>query len=240
MKKPYYLAYEDRYQKVYAAGVEYWGHSSDDEILCATLEKWVEENNLGGKKIIDFACGEGACGMILSKLGCLYHGVDIAPSAVKKAKERLYQFPDAKVCLLDMVKESAPDCYDAALDCMGLHMLVADGERAAYLKNAFGCLKSGAPMLFFRQCHGEDAFDGAVRSYKHWEEICGSDYKTPSLRREDKSGKEVLIPLVPARAKSKEGYIKELQNAGFIVEKFIKMETNSANPYSASIFVRKP
>ena len=119
MNKPYYLAYEARYQKVFAAGVECWGHSPDDETLVSTLGKWVNENNLAGKKIIEFACGEGACGVILSRSGCRYRGVDIAASAIEKAQNRLRGFPDARVGIMDMVKERTNETYDAALDCMG-------------------------------------------------------------------------------------------------------------------------
>jgi hypothetical protein len=57
---PYYLAYESRYQKVFSAGIERWGHAPDDEVLFSTLKKWVEENQLQGKRVIEFACGEGA------------------------------------------------------------------------------------------------------------------------------------------------------------------------------------
>ena len=59
---PYYMAYENRYQKVYEAGAERWGHSPDDVELIATLTKWVDENQLKGKRIIEFACGEGSSG----------------------------------------------------------------------------------------------------------------------------------------------------------------------------------
>lgn len=86
-KKPYYLAYEKRYKTVFEAGAERWGHSPDDQVLFETLKQWVQENNLTGKKVIEFACGEGASGVILSQLGCHYHGVDIAPSAVLKSKK---------------------------------------------------------------------------------------------------------------------------------------------------------
>ncbi|MCL2776313.1 MAG: hypothetical protein FWD71_23670 [Oscillospiraceae bacterium] len=64
--KPYYLAYEARYKKVYEAGFERWGHSPDDEELIAYLTEWVNKYNLQGKRIIEFACGEGASGEILS------------------------------------------------------------------------------------------------------------------------------------------------------------------------------
>jgi hypothetical protein len=56
MNKPYYLAYEERYQRVFSAGGERWGHAPDDEVLVATLDKWVNDNNLAGKNIIEFAC----------------------------------------------------------------------------------------------------------------------------------------------------------------------------------------
>jgi hypothetical protein len=64
--KPYYLAYEARYKKVFAAGGDCWGHSTDDETLATTLEKWVSDNQLKGINIIEFACGEGASGVLLS------------------------------------------------------------------------------------------------------------------------------------------------------------------------------
>ena len=149
--EPYYLAYEKRYRAVYSAGVERWGHSPDDKVLFDTLKRWVEENSLAGKRVIEYACGEGACGVILSDLGCIYHGVDISPSAVEKSRQTLDGFPNATVDVMDMVKERTNDKYDAALDCMGLHMLITDSDRSRYLKNAYDSLHEGAPMLFFRE-----------------------------------------------------------------------------------------
>ena len=89
MNEPYYKAYEKRYQAVFSAGAERWGHSPDDAVLYNTLKSWVEENHLQGKSIIEYACGEGACGAILSELGCIYHGVDISPSAIEKSQKIL-------------------------------------------------------------------------------------------------------------------------------------------------------
>jgi cyclopropane fatty-acyl-phospholipid synthase-like methyltransferase len=166
--KPYYLAYEERYQKVFKAGGDCWGHGTDDETLAATLKKWVNDNQLKGKKIIEFACGEGASGVLLSRLGCLYHGVDISSSVVQKAKELLLDFPAARVSKLDMVKETIGEVYDAALDCMGFHMLVTDSDRAAYLRNAYNSFKSGASMLFFRETYRCEVYNGNVESLEQW------------------------------------------------------------------------
>ena len=244
MNEPYYKAYEKRYQAVFAAGAERWGHSPDNEVLYNTLKSWVEENNLQGKSIIEYACGEGASGVILSELGCVYHGVDISPSAIEKTKKLLEKYPNATVEVLDMVKGSIDEKYDAALDCMGFHMLVTDNDRYLYLKNAYNSLKENSPMLFFRESYRkEGTYHGVVNSVEEWAHITGEDYKTLQSRQVKNSYDggvvEVLVPLLPARAKDKNGYIEEFENVGFDVEKFIEMDASTAIPHSASIYVRK-
>ena len=240
--EPYYLAYEHRYQKAYEAGMERWGHSPEDESLLEALTKWVDAHRLQGKRIIEFACGEGACGEILSRLGCVYHGVDIAPTGLETARRALAPWPDATVSLLDMVNDRIPGTYDAALDCMGFHMLVTDSDRQKYLRNAFSCLEPGAPMLFFRESYRRDAYAGTVDSYEQWQAISGSDYAIPRKMTSvhNGCGIEVDIPLVAARARRKSGYIKEMTDTGFVVDSFVKMKTDMQINSSASIYVHKP
>ena len=246
MKELYYMAYEKRYQAVFEAGATHWGHSENDAVLRETLKNWVEENGLAGKKVVEFACGEGACGIILSELGCIYQGYDISPSAIGKARERLTEYENASADVLDMVKEQASGTYDAALDCMGLHMLVTDGDRKSYLQNAREVLRDGSPMLFFREAYrngvgGESAYKREVQSFDEWKEISGCDYETPEKRiaATETGPVAVWIPLVPARAKDKEDYLAEMENVGFAVENFIEMADSDAIPYSVSIHVRK-
>ena len=240
-QKPYYMAYENRYQKVYAAGIDRWGQAQDDEVLLLMLTEWVEENQLRGKRVIEFACGEGAGGEILSRLGCVYHGVDIAPSAIMKAKEALRPYPHAAVSLLDMVNDPITQEYDAALDMMGFHMLVLDADRRKYLKNAFSCLKCDAPMLFVRESYRVNASEDKIDSLEQWLAITGEDYTTPQPRIARQNGMEieVSIPVVPARARTKEGYEREMNEAGFAVEQFVEMDISNAITHSATLFVRK-
>ncbi len=240
----YYLAYEKRYQAAFSAGAERWGHSPDDVVLYNTLKDWVQENGLKGKSVIEYACGEGACGVILSELGCIYHGVDISPSAVEKSKKLLKKYPKAKVQVLDMVKECVEDKYDAALDSMGLHMLVVDKDRKSYLNNAYRALNIGAPMLLFREAYRNDGvYHGGVNSIEEWEQITGDDYKTPQKRyvksADGDRDIEVYVPVLPARAKDKNGYTEEFENVGFKVESFVEMDVSDAITYSASIYLRK-
>lgn len=66
--------------------------------------------------------------------------------------------------------------------------------------------------------------------------ICRSAHMPVYMKRDDV---EVLISLLPARAKDKNGYIEEFENIGFDVEKIIEMDMSTAIPHSASIYVRK-
>lgn len=238
-KEPYYMAYEYRYKKVYAAGASLWGHSPDDVLLIEALSAWIKNNKLQGRRVIEFACGEGSCGIILSRLGCMYHGAEISPTAVKKAKEALKDFPNAAVSRFDMVYQRPSGEFDAALDVMGLHMLVTDSDRRRYLENVYASLRPGAPALFFRECYRAEAYEGIVDSFDEWKKITGCDYETPEERSVTGSDIKVSIPLVPARARTKDGYIAEMTASGFAVEDFVEMDINEQCPYSASIYVCK-
>jgi len=237
----YHLLYEKRYQAAYNAGADYWGHAPNDDELIQTLTEWVNLNNLKGKRVIEFFCGEGSAGVILSKLGCIYHGVDIAPSALEKAKNSLLAYPTATLEELSVVTGEITGTYDAALDVMGLHMLVTDPDRIAYLKNAQACLKDNAPMLFFREIHSEDAYNGFIESFDEWLTISKHDYT--SLRqlnyKIDGEEVEIQLPYVPGRTMSKAIYTRELIDAGFTVDSIIDMPPSYKCGESVSIYVRK-
>jgi len=175
----YHLLYEKRYQKAYSAGADYWGHTPSDEELMQALTTWVNTHKLKGKRVIEFFCGEGSAGVMLSKLGCVYHGVDIAPSALEKAKNSLRDYPTATLEELNVVTGKIIGTYDAALDVMGFHMLVTDPDRMAYLKNAWACLNKNAPMFFFRQMYQEHAKDDFIGTFDEWEAFTNYDYTTP-------------------------------------------------------------
>jgi cyclopropane fatty-acyl-phospholipid synthase-like methyltransferase len=199
----------------------------------------VNRHNLKGKRVIEFACGEGASAVILSQLGCVYHGIDIAPSAVEKTKIAIEGFTTASVALMDMVNETVNGVFDVAIDIMGYHMLITDNDRHKYLSNVYSVLINGAPVLFYKESYRSNAFEGVVNSFEEWLEITGDDYVTPQLRRVLDSDISVNIPLVPGRAQTKDGYVKELTCAGFVIDGFKEMETNQQNPHSATIWVHK-
>ena len=242
MDKQYYEAYEGRYQAVQSVSKDlFWGHSPEDEELNEYLSRWVKEHDLSGKKIVEFCCGEGGSGAVLSKLGCAYQGYDIAPSAIEKAKQTLKDCPGACAEVRNLVTDTLPEnASDGALDVMGFHMLVVDSDRKAYLANMLRTLKPGAPAFFFHQLYRREIYRGPVETFEDWKKISGSDYSTPEEREIGDTGKTVLIPLVPGRARMKEDYIAELEAAGFVVDKFMEMGENRKAPWSCSFFVHKP
>jgi len=233
-EQPYYDAYDKRYRQVYEAGGQRWGTAPDDPYLIETLHRWITDNQLSGKRIIDFACGEGGPGVIFSQKNCIYHGIDLSSAALETARTTLAPFPSATVSRLDMVRQRPTGQYDAAFDSMGFHMLVVDDDRSAYLANAFACLTPGAPMLFHHECHDPNANEKHIASFAEWLTLTNHDYHTP-FRRTDIPDVELYIPKVPSRARSNAGYRREFEAAGFTVERI-----DLIKPGWATIHVRKP
>ncbi len=237
----YYEKYEQRYQAVYAAGADLWGYLPESEDLKTLLADWVRAQRLTDKTVLELCCGEGGAGVILSQLGCRYHGIDLAPSALETAKRLLSPYPGASVERLDLAAERIRGQFDAALDVMGFHMLLTDTDRAAYLNNVFQALRPGAPMLFYNEAYSENGYEGTVDSYAQWLEITGEDFISTVKKYAKKYGPagveqvEVMIPRMPGRYRREVGYREELGNAGFIVDQF-KAETSRR----ASIWVHKP
>lgn len=235
----YYRAYEERYQAVRRAGGEIWGHSPDDSWLVGVLSDWATANRLSGKRVAEFACGEGAGGVILSRLGCVYNGFDIAPTALEKARALLRDFPEASVRRLDMVRQRLEEnTYDGALDISGLHMLVTDPDRQRYLRNVLAALKPGASAYFVQEAYREDAYPGTVESIEEWKRITGLDFDTPEPRMLGET--EIMLKLLPARPRTEADYRREMEAAGFIVDDFRVLGTSDFMAASASILARKP
>ena len=239
--KPYYGAYEKRYSAAYSAGVKYWGFTPDNEELREILARWVEENSLSGKRVVEYACGEGAAGAMLCELGCIYTGADCSPTALVRANETLSEYSNATLLQLDLTRERPEGVFEAALDIMGLHMLVTDSDREKYLSNMRTCLAPGASVLFLFENYRVDAYSGEIATFDDWARITGSDYSTPLERKVINNGVEytVEVPLLPARAKNREDYITELERAGFAVERFVECSENPYCNFAVHIFARK-
>jgi len=221
--EPYYLAYDCRYRSAYAQGADRYALPDAEEKVRAIVRRHVERFKLAGKRVIEFGCGEGAAALELARLGCIYRGYDISPAAIEKAAVALSSYPKAKVAVRDVVQGTFPrHAFDAGIDVGCLHMLVTDADRARYLKNVHDCLKPGAPMLFARVGYSENAYERPVADYQQWLRIFGKDVTKPQRRSAQKDGKEIdiMLPLIPYRTRSEQGYRRELAAASFKVSEF--------------------
>ena len=237
----YYRAYEARYRAVREIGEFTWGHTPDDAQLAGAVGDWVRAYDLTGKTVAESACGEGAGGVLLCRLGCIYNGYDIAPTAVEIARQAVAGFPGAKVEQRDIVAQPLPEnSVDGALDVSGLHMIVTDADRAAYIGNIFNALKSGGSALFWQESYRSEAYEGAVTDIEDLMRLTGLDFNTPQKRRIGNSGKEVMLPLLPARPRTKEGYVREFENAGFRVVRMQVIKDSDFMESSIGILVEKP
>ena len=118
-ERQYYLAYEDRYRRVYEQGVPFWSAfpcelEEDFEGLEEILKSYYERGSTPGTlpaavteyprvatkerlhvsteerpRVLEPGCGEAPLALKLASLGFDYVGVDLAASALLKAKERL-------------------------------------------------------------------------------------------------------------------------------------------------------
>ena len=75
--------YEDRYKRVYAAGARFWEAPLPTEELVNFLDEWKPIRG----KVVEFGCGEGRDSIFLARSGYHVTGIDIAPSAIERARE---------------------------------------------------------------------------------------------------------------------------------------------------------
>ncbi len=222
--QPYYTAYEERYRAIYGQGITHWSaFPAELDAVAADVNAFLVDFSLTPEatpRIVEFGCGEGFVGVWLAERGFDYTGLDIAPSALEKARARLARFgAKARVRQADLtdLKDLSADFFDAAVDVSTLHMLVVDRDRSAYLKEAFRLLKPGAPVLFCHEAFRAGAADEPVTGYEQWLRLSGTDVDTPVEREAWEDGRPVRIrlPLIAARGRSEEQYHREVEVAGF-------------------------
>jgi len=220
----YYAAYEDRYRRVYAQGVEYWTGDPDE---IGGVVRCVDEflDRIGARAsssaVVEFGCGEGFLGAHLLSKGFGYLGVDLSPSAIAKAQRRVCGNEACFVCgdVTDLGEVVASGSFDIGLDNYCLHMLVTDEDRRKYLSEMRRVLKPGG-FAWFHEIGQDKRFEGPVASVGDFVSAEGIDLDTcePREAYTPAGRKTVYLPRLPARFNSGEGYGAELSEAGFCVE----------------------
>ncbi|MGE5578899.1 MAG: class I SAM-dependent methyltransferase [Bacillota bacterium] len=225
----YYEAYEQRYRLVYGQGIEYWSnHPAEVKEEVEGLEAFLNfcGADPAADRVLEPGCGEGNLAVLLTGKGFRYVGVDLAPSAIEKARLRLEraglsgltEFVLADATELSFLPEAE---FDLAVDNKFLHMLVVDGDRERYLAGLRRALKSGA-WAMFNELYLEDAYSGPVTSFEQYMDIFSPDLSTMEERAAYNGDTPVTvrIPKLPGRFKNEAGYRSEMERAGFEVVRF--------------------
>lgn len=187
-------------------------------------------------RVLEPGCGEAPLAVTLLSRGFDYVGVDVAAIALSKAQERIAEFLSidhpspvrsqlgkaqlgkARLFQHDVTDLSflEPRSFDLAIDNKLLHMLVLDSDRDLYLSSLCRALKPGA-LVLLKELLMEDAYDGPVESFDDYMRLFAPDLTTIEERTAFNGDEELKVKLtrVPARPRSKEGYLRELGRYGF-------------------------
>lgn len=222
----YYKLYEDRYRRLYNQGIEYWISDPDEFAhVNSSVEKFLEYAGChpSTTSIIEFGCGEGYVANYLLERGFTYLGIDISESAIQKAKEMTGEKGQNAFLIADVTElnQITAGLFDAVIDNQCLHMLVTDDHRQKYLAEMKRILKASG-KAYFRENTQEEEFKQEIADFREFVEKSGGEYTVLHDYPAFVDGKQhtVRLPRVPARFNNEQGYRRELEEAGFIVERY--------------------
>lgn len=207
--------YEDRYKRVYKAGARFWETPIPTEELVDFVKKTKFPE---GTKMIEFGCGEGRDSIFLAKSGFEVTGVDIAPSAIERAKEWAEQENvevDFQVNDVTALIEIPDEYFDLGVNIGCLQMFPTQEDRRNHYSEAYRVLK---PRALFFLCNM------AVPTQEEVERIFGEDWEwpkvgdlTPRKIIVDGEEKEIRLPVIEGHGSTREELTRELSNARFNV-----------------------
>ncbi|MGL5642011.1 MAG: class I SAM-dependent methyltransferase [Paraclostridium sp.] len=210
--KKYYLAYDERYKKAHSEGILWFSKNPTPDLL-----KWIEHYDISKQdKICEVGCGEGRDTLYLGIKGYKVNGIDASESAINKCKELAnknlenVEFGVEEIINLD---NSEIIKYKWIYAVGVLHMLVDDNDRNLFLKSIYNMLDRGGHVLLVNMGEGEMKTDTS-KAFEIQE------------RSNNSEGKKVMVASTSYRSINWENHIKELEDAGFLIEKTINTQNN--------------
>ncbi|SDW00257.1 Ubiquinone/menaquinone biosynthesis C-methylase UbiE [Marininema mesophilum] len=211
----YYYGYDERYKKVYAEGGTLWEEEGANEALV-----WFAQHyGLKGKRVIDLGCGEGRDSLYLAQQGVHVTGVDVARSALEKARERaragelFCTFLERDVLYL---RNIPAETFDFAINMGCLHMITEEELRLKHLQRVYQIVKPGGYFLL-AHCR-EKWLEGffSVPDYDTVGPVVPGRVIERKIRTKEGS-KMIPLELLPYKEASSDELTKELKKAGFSV-----------------------
>lgn len=212
--KKYYLAYDERYKKAHSEGILWFSKNPTPDLL-----KWIEHYDISKQdKICEVGCGEGRDTLYLGIKGYKVNGIDASESAINKCKELAnknlenVEFGVEEIINLD---NSEIIKYKWIYAVGVLHMLVDDNDRNLFLKSIYNMLDREGHVLLVNMGDGEGEMKTDTSKAFEIQE-----------RSNNSEGKKVMVASTSYRSINWENHIKELEDAGFLIEKTINTQNN--------------
>jgi len=218
--------YEERYRRVYSAGARFWQTPIPTEELVDFIRDWNIPRDL---KVIEFGCGEGRDSIFLAKSGFDVTAIDIAPSAIQRAKEWANKEGVGVNFLVNDVTalKGIPDeFYDLGVNIGCLQIFPKYEDRRKHFSEAFRVLN---PKAVFFLCSMAELTKEEVNKQFGLEWKCPKVGElTPRDIIVNGKEKEILLPVIAKHDTTKKEIMKEMNEAGF---KILKMEREKTRPH---------
>lgn len=176
--------------------------------------------------MIDFGCGEGRDSIFLARSGYDVTGIDIAPSAINRAREWAREEGlEVNFCVGDVTALSGiPDnIYDLGVNIGCLQMFPDPEERIRHLNEARRVLKLGA-LYFFLNMGGGTRGEAFERFGPDWTPPVVGELRPRRIRVEG-GEKEIMLPIIAGHGFQKEEVEQEFVATGFKIADMRRMKT---------------
>ncbi|MGI0149430.1 MAG: class I SAM-dependent methyltransferase [Thermoplasmata archaeon] len=219
-------AYHAGYIAIYKAGIRL----VDATRPTALLADFMKRQRPGGRRVVEFGCGEGRDAIFLAKRGFRVVALDTSPAALARARRRAreegvrvrfvvadmsgpFEFPDAS--------------FDLAATIDSFHFITNTGARTRHAHEVYRILKPGG-LWFFCNHVAKHASRGRGHGME-WVAV-----------RTSRGDERIRVPRVPYLVGTKEGYVRLCRDAGFAIRTARVTRTSPINARVALIVATKP
>ena len=140
--KKYYEAYEERYKTIHKMGYSWSGDESTPIVLDVLRRYGVKKSS----RVLEIGCGEGRDASAVLKNGYRLLATDISEEAIAYCRAKFPEYKDS-FAVLDCIGVKTDEVYDMIYAVAVLHMLVLDGDRAAFYRFIKDHLTEGGVAL---------------------------------------------------------------------------------------------